>query len=54
MKTVTILEERYEELLDIESMYQCLEDAGLNKWEGYKVAQKAWFDSETNDITDKL
>ena len=40
-QTVTISKEEYDELISDQKFLYCLQDAGVNNWEGYEIAQDA-------------
>ena len=39
IKTVTISEEDYDELIEDQRFLRALEAAGVDNWEGYEIAQ---------------
>lgn len=45
--TVTISKEEYESLKEDARWLQCLENAGVDNWEGYDYARELW--REEND-----
>lgn len=46
-ETVTISKEEYESLKEDARWLQCLENAGVDNWEGYDYARELW--REEND-----
>ncbi len=41
-ETVTISKEEYDDLLDSQRFLNCLENAGVDNWEGYEFAQEEY------------
>lgn len=41
MKTITIPQERYDELVEAEEFLNALQNAGVDNWEGYDIAQES-------------
>ena len=46
---VTISSERYQQLLDIEFQFECLESVGVDNWEGYDEAMKLYRSSDDDE-----
>ena len=45
-ETITISKEEYESLLEDQKLLQCLQDAGVDNWEGYDYAMEMMEDVE--------
>jgi len=43
-ETITILKDEYDELMAERKFLRCLNDAGVDNWEGYEHAQEMYFD----------
>lgn len=51
-ETVTISKKEYESLKEDSHWLQCLENAGVDNWEGYDFARELW--REDNERTNYL
>ncbi len=51
-ETVTISKEEYESLLEDQKLLQCLQDAGVDNWEGYDYAMEMMEDMENTHEED--
>ncbi len=49
MDTVTIELDEYEELLDDARLLECLQAAGVDNWEGYAEAMRAYCGEELDE-----
>ena len=45
-ETITISKKEYESLLEDQKLLQCLQDAGVDNWEGYDYAMEMMEDVE--------
>ncbi len=52
MDVVTIELDEYEELLNDRKLLECLYEAGVDKWEGYGEAMKAYCGEEPEEGDD--
>ena len=51
-ETITISKEEYESLLEDQKLLQCLQDAGVDNWEGYDYAMEMMEDMENTHEED--
>ena len=50
MDSVTISKAEYEQLLDSDLMLRCLENAGVDNWDGYDFAMDEYHDLKGDDL----
>jgi hypothetical protein len=53
-ETVTISKKEYESLKDAARWLQCLENAGVDNWEGNDYAYELWRENEQNEMHKKM
>jgi len=46
MNTITISKKEYEQLLSDSKELQCLDNAGVDNWEGYEYAMAEFYNKE--------
>lgn len=45
-ETVTITKKEYDSLLDDSRLLQCLQNAGVDNWDGYSYAMEEFYEDE--------